>query len=326
MADSIIELVELTKKYGSYTAVDRLNLTISKGEVFALLGPNGAGKTTTILMMLGLTEPTSGFVRVCGIDSTVNPIGVKSRVGYLPENVGFYDDLTGLQNLQFTARLNRIPENEVNPRAEELLGRVGLSDATGKKTGKYSRGMLQRLGLADVLIKNPEVIILDEPTLGIDPSGVREFLNLIIELSKEHGITVLFSSHHLHQVQQVCDKVGIFVSGKMLAEGNIQTLSEKLFAGSPYIIEARVDKAVEGIHGFSEGNSDGWCREVLKNIDGIVSLDNKDDLINIGCSYDVTTDIARAFVEAGAGLKYLHKKEYGLDEIYYRYFGGGEKS
>ena len=146
--------------------------------------------------------------------------------------------VNGFENLMFTARLNRIPPEEAEQKAEQLLARVGLSEAGKKKTGKYSRGMLQRLGLADVLIKNPEVIILDEPTLGIDPKGVREFLELIVGLSREEGLTVLFSSHDLHQVQQVCDRVGLFVSGKLLAEGDIQTLSKKLFAKSPYIIEA----------------------------------------------------------------------------------------
>ena len=327
MAESIIELIDLTKKYGSFTAVDHLNLTISKGEVFALLGPNGAGKTTTILMMLGLTEPTSGMVKVCGLNSTVNPIGVKRKVGYLPENVGFYDDLTGLENLKFTARLNSIPENEVIRRAEQLLGKVGLSDALGKKTGKYSRGMLQRLGLADALIKNPEVIVLDEPTLGIDPTGVHEFLELIVELSKEKGITVLFCSHHLYQVQQVCDRVGIFVNGRILAEGDIQTLSKKLFADKPYVIEARVDKTIGTNKDSSEEkHSEDWFRKIVKDINGIISVDIKDDVILIGCSRDASSDIARALVEARAGLNYLNKKEYGLDEIYYRYFEGGEKS
>jgi ABC-2 type transport system ATP-binding protein len=233
--ENVIELCDLTKIYGTQTAVDHLNLTIPKGEVFALLGPNGAGKTTTILMMLGLTEPTSGSVRVCGINSTVNPVEVKRKVGYMPENVGFYDDLTGLQNLIFTARLNGSTGNEAEHKAEQLLIKVGLSDASRKKAGKYSRGMLQRLGLADVLIKNPEVIILDEPTQGIDPTGVKELLELIVRLSKEQGLTVLFCSHNLYQVQKVCDRVGIFVNGKLLAEGNIQKLSEELFSRIPNI-------------------------------------------------------------------------------------------
>lgn len=229
MNDNVIELVDLTKIYGTHKAVDHLNLVIPKGEIFALLGPNGAGKTTTILMMLGLTEPSSGSVSVCGIDSTVNPVEVKKKTGYMPENVGFYDDLTGLQNLIFTAQLNGFTSNEAEHKAEELLKKVGLSVASGKKTGKYSRGMLQRLGLADVLIKDPEVIILDEPTQGIDPTGVKELLELIVRLSKEQGITVLFCSHNLHQVQKVCDRVGIFVNGKLLAKGNIRELSGQLF-------------------------------------------------------------------------------------------------
>ena len=176
MTENIIELVDLTKKYGSFTAVDQLNLNIRKGEIFGLLGPNGAGKSTTILMMLGLTEPSSGYARVCGIDPTTRPIEVKRTVGYLPEDVGFYSNLSGFENLMFTALLNGLSQYEAQRKVDQLLSLVGLTEAAGKKTGKYSRGMLQRLGLADVLIKNPQVIILDEPTLGIDPTGVKEFI------------------------------------------------------------------------------------------------------------------------------------------------------
>ena len=232
MQSSTIELSNLTRKYGNFTAVDNLTLSIDKGEIFGLLGPNGAGKSTTILMMMGLTEPTSGSVRVCGLNPVRQPIEVKKRVGYLPEDVGFYDDLTGPENLIYTARLNGISEREAEERAHRLLQRVGLGEEIEKKAGKYSRGMRQRLGLADVLIKNPEVIILDEPTLGIDPSGIRDFLGLIVSLSREEGITVLFSSHHLHQVQQVCDRVGIFVKGRLLAQGDIASLARQLFADS----------------------------------------------------------------------------------------------
>lgn len=321
MAENIIELADLTKKYGSFTAVDQLNLTVCKGEIFGLLGPNGAGKSTTILMMLGLTEPTSGSVKVCGIDSTNNPIEVKKRVGYLPEDVGFYSNMNGLESLVYTARLNRIPPEEAEQKAEQLLARVGLSEAGKKKTGKYSRGMLQRLGLADVLIKNPEVIILDEPTLGIDPKGVREFLQLIVSLSKEEGLTVLFSSHDLHQVQQVCDKVGLFVHGKLIAEGNIQTLSKKLFANSPYIIEAGILNAA----GTSDDKyTTDWLKEVLKPVAGVIDVNKKNDVFLIETSHDSSTEIARVIVASGAGLNYLNKKEYGLDDIYYKYFEGGE--
>ena len=218
MGEQVIVLTDLTKKYGNFTAVDHISLSICKGEIFGLLGPNGAGKSTTILMMLGLTEPTSGKVEICGIDSTTNPIEVKRRIGYLPEELGFYDDMTGIENLVYTAQLNGIRKNEAKEKARQLLERVGLANEGKKKAGKYSRGMRQRLGLADVLIKEPEVIILDEPTSGIDPSGVREFMDLIHQLSSEEGLTVLFSSHHLDQVQQVCNRVGLFCKGKLLAD------------------------------------------------------------------------------------------------------------
>lgn len=315
MAEYCIELVDLTKKYGSFTAVNQLNLTIRKGEIFGLLGPNGAGKSTTILMMLGLTEPTAGCVNVCGINSTTHPIEVKRKVGYLPEDVGFYDDLTGLENLAYTARLNGIPYGEATKKARELLVKIGLADAADKKTGKYSRGMRQRLGLADVLIKSPEVVILDEPTLGIDPKGVREFLDLIVSLSKEQGITVLFSSHHLHQVQQVCDRVGLFVGGKLLAEGDIQSLSQKLFANSPYVVQV-------GIAGNKQ--SVEWLTGVLKHLENVGPIHLKNNVFEIECASDLAAEIAKAIVQSGAGLTYLNKKEYGLDEIYYRYFEGGD--
>lgn len=224
MRTPVIELAGLTKKYGDYAAVNNLTLTIGKGEIFGLLGPNGAGKTTTILMMLGLTDPDTGTVTVCGVNATTNPIEVKRKVGYLPEDVGFYDDMTGLENLRYTAMLNGLSRSEADERAMVLLQRVGLQDEVGKKAGKYSKGMRQRLGIADVLIKNPEVVILDEPTIGIDPAGVREFMELILRLSREEGHTVLFSSHHLNQVQQVCDRVGLFRAGRLLAD---ITLTEK---------------------------------------------------------------------------------------------------
>lgn len=319
MTVPIIELVDLTKKYGTLTAVDQLNLTIQKGEIFGLLGPNGAGKSTTILMMLGLTEPSSGSVRVCGINSTNNPIDVKRKAGYLPEDVGFYDELTALENLMYTARLNRIPDGVALPGAMQLLGRVGLMQAATKKVGKFSRGMRQRLGLADVLIKSPELIILDEPTLGIDPAGVREFLELIATLRKEEGLTVLFSSHNLHQVQKVCDRVGIFVSGKLIAEGDILSLSKKLFSGNLFLTEAGLEQPKNGHPAVTPE----WMSRVLQPIEGIESLNLKNGIFQIASSVDLTAEIARVLVEAGAGLNHLTRKEYGLDDIYCRYFEGG---
>lgn len=315
MGESIIELVDLTKKYGSFTAVDQLNLTIRKGEVFGLLGPNGAGKSTTILMMLGLTEPTSGSVRVCQTNSAENPIEVKRRVGYLPEDVGFYQDRSGWDNLLFIAQLNGLSPKEATERAEVLLKRVGLLDQANKKTGAYSRGMRQRLGLAEVLIKNPEVIILDEPTSGIDPKGVQEFLELIVQLSKEEGITVLFSSHNLHQVQQVCDRVGIFVHGKLIAEGNIQSLSQQLFANEPFTIYAEVTP--------KQTNQSAELAKQLQQLDGLISLQQDGQKFQLGCASNISEKIAQTIVVSGAGLQSLYKREHGLDDIYNRYFQGG---
>jgi len=314
MTEPIIELVELTKRYGEQTAVDRLTLRINRGEIFGLLGPNGAGKSTTILMMLGLTEPTSGTATVCGVNSTRQPLLVKRKVGYLPDDVGFYEDMTGLENLLFTARLNGLSRREAVARAESLLERVGLREAAGKKAGKYSRGMRQRLGLADVLIKNPEVIVLDEPTLGLDPEGVREFLQLIWQLSREQGITVLLSSHHLHQVQQVCDRVGLFVGGRLLAEGDVNSLSRQLFQEEPIVIEAQASPVTEQL------------LDRLRQIDGVGKIEaDPGDLLSISCDRDVTAEISRAIVQSGASLRQLTQKQYGLDEIYHRYFEGGER-
>jgi len=233
----IIETNNLTKRYNGLVAVDMLNLKIQEGEIFGLLGPNGAGKTTTILMMLGLSEPTEGEVFIDGFNSTREPIKVKEIVGYLPDNVGFYDDLTGIENLKFIAELNDLPQDKIMGRIEEVLKRVGLGDVGNKKVETYSRGMRQRLGIADILIKDPKIVILDEPTLGLDPEGMESILNLIQELSRKDGRTILISSHLLHQVQRICDRVGIFVKGKLIACGPIDSLSSQVFSDDNYIIE-----------------------------------------------------------------------------------------
>jgi ABC-2 type transport system ATP-binding protein len=223
----IIETEGLTKKYDSYTAVDSLTLQIREGEVFGFLGPNGAGKTTTLLMFLGLTEPTSGKVRVSGLDPAREPLRIKEKVGYLPENVGFYDDMDARQNLRYVARLNRIPDDISAKRIGELLKMVGLLEEAGKKVGTYSKGMRQRLGIAEVLVKEPRIVFLDEPTIGLDPDGTNRMLELIHSLSREKNITVFLSSHMLEQMQKICDRVGIMIKGSLVAVGPIQELAKK---------------------------------------------------------------------------------------------------
>jgi len=311
MKDPIIQLRDLTKRYGSQRAVDNLNLDINKGEIFGLLGPNGAGKTTTILMMLGLTDPTNGSAFVCGYNATSDPISVKRKVGYMPDSLGFYDHMTALENLVYIARLNGLSENESHKRALEMMDIVGLSSAMHKKTSTFSRGMKQRLGLADVLIKQPDVIILDEPTLGIDPSGVREFLMLIKRLSKEQGLTVLLSSHHLHHVQQVCDRVGIFVKGKLLAQGNIDTLSGDLFGHEGHVVSISLAEPI----------SDPWLPEQeLAQWETIKNISTNQKTVEFECTQNITPTLVRFLVEKGYDIMGVLQKNYGLDDIYQKYF------
>lgn len=312
MSNNIIELQDLCKTYDDRLAVNHLSLSIKEGEIFGLLGPNGAGKSTTILMMLGLVEPTFGKAEVCGLDATRQPLQVKRRVGYLPDDLGFYEDMTGLENLLYTAALNNIPKDIAIERAKELLERVGLADAADKKAGKYSRGMRQRLGLADVLIKDPDIIILDEPTLGIDPEGVKELLELIKKLNKEEKITVLLSSHHLHQVQQICDRIGLFVNGKLLAVGEITTLAAELFEMNSIIVDVKVTELSEAL-----------LRQVLE-LPEVSEIKQENDKLEIYCKTDITPIIANLLIMNGAKLWALRKRDYGLEEIYHRYFEGNE--
>ena len=248
--ENIIQTSHLTKRYGSKIAVNDLNLSIHKGEVFGLLGPNGAGKTTTILMLLGLTEPTAGTAEIAGCDCTRNPLAVTAMVWYLPAPVGFYGEMTGRQNLRFTGRLNGMHGKELEERIDYLLDRVGMTDAADRKTATYSKGMRQRLGIADVLMKDPQVIIMDEPTLGIDPEGMRELLNLIRELSVKDGRTVLISSHQLQQIQQVCDRVGIYVQGSLIACGTLAELEAQIQKNGTYLLEVDVEPCDDQILGM----------------------------------------------------------------------------
>lgn len=224
---AVIQTMNLTRRYGSQVAVDNLTLQIEEREIFGFLGPNGAGKTTTILMLLGLTEPTSGSARVLGYDPTRNPLEIKRLVGYLPENVGFYDDLTGCENLKFMAELNQLPDEKAKTKIEEALSIVGLNGEGDKLVGAYSRGMRQRLGIAELLIKDPKLLILDEPTLGLDPDGTNKMLDLIQSLCRDRGITVMLSSHQLEQVQRICTRVGIMIKGKLVATGTIEELAKR---------------------------------------------------------------------------------------------------
>ncbi len=225
--EPVIRMEELSKLYGTQKAVDRLTLSVAEGEVFGFLGPNGAGKTTTMLMLLGLTEPTSGTVRVCGYDPARDPLKVKEMIGYLPENVGFYEDMDARQNLQYIARLNGIPDRVSAGRIDRLLEEVDLAKEADKRVGSYSKGMRQRLGIAEVLVKEPKVAFLDEPTIGLDPDGTNRMLDLIHGLSRERRMTIFLSSHLLDQVQRICDRIGIMIQGRLAAAGPLAELAQR---------------------------------------------------------------------------------------------------
>jgi ABC-2 type transport system ATP-binding protein len=233
--EPVIRTRGLTKRYGTLTAVDSLNLAVYPGEIFGLLGQNGAGKTTTILMLLGLTEPTKGEARVIGLDPAREPRLVKRRVGYLPDAVGFYGGLTGRQNLRYTARLNGLRREAAENAIDDVLAQVGLEDRADDHVETYSRGMRQRLGIADALVKSPEVLILDEPTTAIDPLGVVEILELLRRLVHERGLAILLSSHLLTQVQSVCDRIGIFAAGKLVGQGTVGELAATFGDGAATI-------------------------------------------------------------------------------------------
>ena len=217
-----IECVHLTKKYKSVRAVDNLDLVVERGRIHGFLGPNGAGKTTTIRMITGLVHPTSGTVRICGIDIRKNFLEAVSKVGVMMESPGFYAYLSGVQNLRVLAQYSRISDRE--RKVDEVLEMVGLRKRAKDKVSSYSRGMLQRLGIAQALLSDPEVLILDEPTNGLDPAGIFEIRSLISRLSVNNNKTVFLSSHLLKEVESVCSEVVIIDDGRIIGGGRIEDL------------------------------------------------------------------------------------------------------
>ncbi|MGQ9568667.1 MAG: ABC transporter ATP-binding protein [Anaerolineae bacterium] len=307
MSDLVVETKGLTKRYGTVVAVDSLDLSVRRGEVFGLLGPNGAGKTTTILMLLGLTEPTAGTVRVLGLDPVLQPLSVKARVGYMPEQMGFYEELTARQNLFYIARLNGLGRGEAHHRIDEVLERVGLADMADRPVGTFSRGMRQRLGVAEVLLKQPQLVILDEPTQGLDPEVARRFLQMVRDLKAE-GVTVLLSSHLLHQVQAVCDRVGLFHRGRMVLEGSVPELARKVL-GRAYHIQVE-----------AEGSPQALLQALERLPDAVNVVQEDGNRYRVTAHRDLRAEAAEAVVKAGGRLLGLEVEVPSLDDIYARYF------
>ena len=313
-----IETEGLTKRYDGVTVVDHLNLRVKDNEVFGLLGPNGAGKTTTILMLLGLTEPSEGTARVCGYNPTREPIQVKRLIGYLPEKVGFYENLTARENLKFIAELNGVAYGEIGRRVDEVLEMVGLTEVEvmenasaarqkEKTVGKYSRGMKQRLGIADVLIKKPKVVVLDEPTSGLDPKGINQLLDLIAELPGM-GTTVVLSSHQLYQVQRVCHNIGILSKGKMVIEGSIDQLGREAMAGGRFSIEVETVEPNEALI------------KAVQTIKGVGDVQVEENRLLISTDTDLRAEISKAVVQMDFPLIQMKIQEFSLDDIYMKYF------
>ncbi len=324
MNDCIIRTEGLCKRYGEIEAVHDLNLSIRRGEVFGLLGPNGAGKTTTTLMLLGLTDPTAGHAWIDGMDCTRDSLAIKRELGYLPDSVGFYNDMTGMQNLIFTGMMNGLTRPEAKERADMLLERVGMSYAASRKAGTYSRGMRQRLGIADVLMKDPKIIIMDEPTLGIDPEGMRELTSLIRELSVKDGRTLLISSHDLYQIQRISDRVGIFVKGSMIACGQIQELGKQLENEGLFMLDIRASRL--SADNAEDGEADGErLRSLIRSIPGVRVIGRREDgSLHIESGCDIRQALLEMLSAQGYLLEEMHQRGGDLDEIYRKYFEKGE--
>ncbi|MBM3705971.1 MAG: ABC transporter ATP-binding protein [Actinobacteria bacterium] len=308
MEKPIIVAENLTKQYNGKTVVNNLNLKINRGEIFGLLGPNGAGKSTIILMMLGLTEPTSGSIRVADYNSTKEPIKVKRITGYLPEKLGFYEDLTTRQNLKYTAELNSIPSKNIEAKIQEVLEIVGLEKNKNQLVGTFSKGMKKRLGIADVLIKDPQLAILDEPTEGLDIKIANQVLTNIQLLNKDKNITFMISSHQLNLIQRICSRIGIMSKGKLIGEGRIDNLGRGLFSEGRYLIDVELSSVK------------GDILERLKGIDKVISLEQQDNVLEITCDEDVRPQISKIIFENNLFVTRMNIKDSSLEEIYLKYF------
>ena len=305
MNANVIEVKNLTKRYNGVTAVNGISFSVARGEIFGLLGPNGAGKTTTILMLLGLSDISDGQARVLDHDPVREPLAVKRQVGYLPDQVGFYDNLTAAENLRYTARLMGLERSEREQRIKSSLGHVGLADVADNRVATFSRGMRQRLGLAEILMKEAQIAILDEPTSGLDPQATLELLNIIRGL-KNRCVSVLLSSHLLERVQSVCDRVALFSQGNIALIGTVAELGRQVLGGG-----FRVEVEAEG-QGLAER---------IAAIPGVQRVERGDaNRLLLLADHDVRPEAAAAVVAAGGRLLRLSVDEPSLEAIYTRYF------
>jgi len=308
ISNNTINAKNLSKKYNGKLVVDNVDLDIKKGEIYGLLGPNGAGKSTIILMILGLTEPSSGSISVAGFNSTREPLKVKRITGYLPEKIGFYEDMTAIQNLAYTAELNNITYKQIPKKIDEVLKIVQLEKNKNQIVKQFSKGMKQRLGIADVLIKDPELVIFDEPTEGLDLKVANQILETIKNLNKTKEITFMLSSHQLSLIQSMCHRVGILSKGKLIGEGKIDKLGRDLFGGGRYRVEIELSSPSPEV------------LDKLKNMDKVISVNQNKGIIEVICDKDLRREISKLITDSGVILTRMNIKDYALEEIYLKYF------
>ncbi|MBN1191552.1 MAG: ABC transporter ATP-binding protein [Dehalococcoidales bacterium] len=306
----IIESKKLSKMYARSTVVDDLNLSIDEGQIYGFLGPNGAGKTTTILMLMGLTQPTRGEAYIGGFNSTREPLKVKRITGYIPEKVGFYEDLSASYNLLYTARLNGLPEKKAYTVVSQALEKVGLEEQAGANVSTFSKGMKQRLAIADILVKSPKVAFLDEPTSGIDPAGIAQMLDLISQIARENKMTIVMSSHQLNQVERICSHVGIMSKGKLVVEGSLDQLSKKA-GGNRTVIDLQLSEVSTEIV------------EGIRNVQGVLNIEQKADLLIITCLEDMRRQISKVVQEKNGLIVQMKLQSFALEDIYLKYFKEG---
>jgi len=295
----MIQTENLTKVYNGKTAVDGLDLAVGEGEIFGFLGPNGAGKSTTILMLTGMIEPTDGRCLVDGIEVAKDPLQVKKIIGYLPEDVGFYGNMTGEQNLDYFARFYGMDAKERKERIAELLDLVHLDGVT-QKAGEYSRGMKQRLGLAQALINDPKVLFLDEPTANLDPEGVREYRELVEHLAGE-GKTVFVSSHILSEVRAVCQTVGLLAKGKLVAQGTLDEVARTLAPSDGDAVRIVVE-----------------TREHLPELDdpGIIDVERNGNRAIIRAKTDIRDRLAATLFEQGVHVREMRVEAPDIEDVF----------
>src|SRR5215207_1883914 len=297
----MIQVTGLTKDYGDRRALHSISFDANQGEIVGFLGPNGAGKTTTMRILTGYMPPTDGTAIVAGYDVVEESLEVRKRVGYLPETVPLYTEMTALDYLKFMADLRHIPDSE--ERAYETLEMVDLQDRANGYIGNFSKGMRQRVGLAQALIHRPEVIILDEPTIGLDPAQVVEIRNVIREIGKDR--TVLLSTHILSEAQQICDRVLIINKGQIVTEDTPENLQSRLVGSQRVVLRVR-------------GDSDGLNSRVAK-VKGVQAVDAKPDgsvEFEFAAGEDTRPQVAKAVVQAGYELLELRPVGLSLEEIF----------